>query len=73
MSVESVEKSGRAEVLALYAGYLVNQRDVAGSTTVSDNLSDWTERLMFTRGLRWRSSLSKQVESQMSWHCMRDI
>ncbi len=38
MAVESVENSGRAEVLALYAGYLVKQGDVAGSTTVSDAL-----------------------------------
>ncbi len=36
MAVESVENSGRAEVLALYAGYLVKQGDVAGSPIVSD-------------------------------------
>ena len=35
MAVESVENSGRAEVLALYAGYLVKQGDVAGSTNVA--------------------------------------
>ena len=34
MAVESVENSGSAEVLALYAGYLVKQGDFAGSTTI---------------------------------------